>query len=140
LAAFRGVDVFRSTDHLKVIREVKAELKLRNATKSESSLNDLASKMPCNNRRTILRGKETGQWLSALPSTMYFLELGFDTALAMHLSHNVFLVAHGRKCSKNAEYASSFFLPSNISFIAKAGLVIFFFPKVDILPEVWNQS
>jgi hypothetical protein len=70
----------------------------------------------------------------------YFLELGFDTALAMHLSHNVFSVAHGRKSSKNAEDASSFFLPSNISFIAKAGLVIFFFPKVDILPEVWNQS
>jgi hypothetical protein len=70
----------------------------------------------------------------------YFLELGFDTALAMRLSHNVFLVAHGRKCAKNAEYASSFFLLTNIFFIAKAGLVIFFFPKVDILPEVWNQS
>jgi hypothetical protein len=27
-----------------------------------------------------------------------------------------------------------------ISFIAKAGLVIFFFPRVDILPEVWNPS
>ena len=33
LAAFRGADSFRSTDHLKVIREVKAELKLRNAAK-----------------------------------------------------------------------------------------------------------
>jgi hypothetical protein len=65
LAAFRGVDVFRSTDHLKVIPDVKAEIKLRNAAKSESSLNDLASKMSCeDNRRTILRGKETGQWLS----------------------------------------------------------------------------
>jgi hypothetical protein len=39
LAAFGGVDVFRSTDHLKVTREVKAKLKLRNV-KSESSLND----------------------------------------------------------------------------------------------------
>ena len=36
LAAFRGVDEFRSTDHTKVIREVKAELKLRNAAKNES--------------------------------------------------------------------------------------------------------
>jgi hypothetical protein len=41
LAAFRGVNVFRSTDPLKVNREVKAELKLRNAAKSKSSLNDL---------------------------------------------------------------------------------------------------
>jgi hypothetical protein len=51
------------TDHFKVIREVKADLKLRNAakSKSESSLNDLASKMSCDNHRTILRGKETGR-------------------------------------------------------------------------------
>jgi hypothetical protein len=34
---------------------------------SKSSLNNLASKMSCNNRRTILRGKETGQWLPVLP-------------------------------------------------------------------------
>jgi hypothetical protein len=75
LAAFRAVDVFRSTDHLKVIRDVKAELKLCNAAKSESSLNDLASKMSYDNRRTILRGKETGQWLSVLPSTVNGTEL-----------------------------------------------------------------
>jgi hypothetical protein len=60
LAAFLGVDVFRSTDH---------------AAKSESSLNNLASKMSCNNHRTILRGKETGQWLSVLPSTVNGTEL-----------------------------------------------------------------
>jgi hypothetical protein len=75
LAAFRGVDVFRSTDHLKVIHDVKAELKLRNAAKSESSLNDLASKMSCDNRRTILRGRETGQWLLVSPSTVNGTEL-----------------------------------------------------------------
>jgi hypothetical protein len=66
LAALQRVDVFRSTDHLKVIREVKAELKLCSAVKNESSLNDLASKMSCDNCRTILRGKETGQWLPVL--------------------------------------------------------------------------
>ena len=32
LAAFRGVNVFQSTDHLKVIREVKAELKANPAS------------------------------------------------------------------------------------------------------------
>jgi hypothetical protein len=75
MAAFRGVDVFQLTDHLKVVREVKAKLKLRNAAKSESSLNDLASKMSSNNRRTILRGKETGQWLPVLPLTVNGTEL-----------------------------------------------------------------
>jgi hypothetical protein len=39
------------------------------------SLNDLASKMSCNNRSTILRGKETGQWLPVLPSTVNGTEL-----------------------------------------------------------------
>jgi hypothetical protein len=67
--------VFGSTDHLKVIREVKAELTLCSAAKNESSLNDLASKMSCNNHRTILRGKETGQWLSVLPSAVNGTEL-----------------------------------------------------------------
>jgi hypothetical protein len=75
LAAFRRVNVFQSTDHLKVIRDVKAKLKLRNAAKSESSLNNLASKMSCDNRRTILRGKETGQWLLVLPSIVNSMEL-----------------------------------------------------------------
>jgi hypothetical protein len=90
LAAFRGIDVFRSTDHLKVIRDVKAELKLRNAAKSESSLNDLASKMSCDNHRTILRGKETGQWLSVLPSAVNGTQLSaeeFRDALLLRYAH-----------------------------------------------------
>jgi hypothetical protein len=75
LDAFRGVNVFRWTDYIKVIREVKAELKLRNDAKSESSLKDLALKISCDNHRTILRGTETGQWLSVLPSTVNGTEL-----------------------------------------------------------------
>jgi hypothetical protein len=63
------------TDHPKVIREVKAELKLCSAAKNESSLNDLASKMSCDNRRTILRGKETDQWLPVVPLTVNGTEL-----------------------------------------------------------------
>jgi hypothetical protein len=70
LAAFPRVNVLRSADHLKVIGEVKAELKLCSAVKNESSLNNLALKMSYGNCRTILRGKETGQWLPVLPSTL----------------------------------------------------------------------
>jgi hypothetical protein len=61
-------------DHLKVIREVKAELKLCYAAKSKSSLNNLASKISCHNGRTILIGKETGQWLLVLLSTVKVME------------------------------------------------------------------
>ncbi len=57
LAAFRGVEVFRSADHLKVIREVKAELKLRNSAKNEKAMNLIASGLSRDNKRTILRGR-----------------------------------------------------------------------------------
>jgi hypothetical protein len=86
LAAFRGVNVFQLTDHLKVIWEVNAEIKLYNAAKRESSLNNLVSRTSCNNRRTILTGKETGQWLLVLPSTVNGIELSaqeFCNALLM---------------------------------------------------------
>jgi hypothetical protein len=57
-------------DHLEVIPEVKAKLKLCNTAKYESSFNSLASEMSCNNDMMLLSGKETGQWLSVLPSTV----------------------------------------------------------------------
>jgi hypothetical protein len=75
LAAFRGVDDFRTADHLAVIREVKTELRQRNLTKNESALASIAAKLSYDDRRTILRGKKTGQWLSLLPSTVNGTEL-----------------------------------------------------------------
>ena len=75
LAALQGVEPFRSADHMSVISEVKAELKLRNNAKYEAAMIPLTSKLSCDNRRTILRGQETGQWLSVLPSTVNGTEL-----------------------------------------------------------------
>jgi hypothetical protein len=61
LAAFQGVDTFRSAKHKLVISEVKTELKLRNEAKHEDSMTLLTSKkLSCGDRRTILRGQETG--------------------------------------------------------------------------------
>jgi hypothetical protein len=48
-----------------VISEVKAELNLRNQAKYESAMILLTSKLSCDNRRTILRGQETGQYRDA---------------------------------------------------------------------------
>jgi hypothetical protein len=75
LAAFQGVDKFRMADHLTVIREVKTELRQRNLEKNDSELASLASKLSCDDHRKILRGKETGQWLLMLPSTVNGTEL-----------------------------------------------------------------
>jgi hypothetical protein len=75
LAAFQGIDTFRSAKHKLVISEVKTELKLRNEAKCEDSMTLLTSKLSCGDRRTILRGQETGQWLSVLPSAVNGAEL-----------------------------------------------------------------
>jgi hypothetical protein len=71
LAAFRGVNTFRSAKHKSVNAEVKTELKLCNEAKHESAMTSLTSKLSCcGDRRTIFRGQETGQWLSVLPSAV----------------------------------------------------------------------
>jgi hypothetical protein len=75
IATLRGVCEFRSLDHQGIIRDVKADLLTRNTTRHETALNTLASKLSCNNCRTILRQKETGQWLSVLPSLANGTEL-----------------------------------------------------------------
>jgi hypothetical protein len=55
LAAFRGVDRFRSANHSAVITEVKRrELKAHNFETNSFSMTALTSKLSCNNRRTIL--------------------------------------------------------------------------------------
>jgi hypothetical protein len=71
LAAFRGVDSFRSAKHESVISEVvKTELKFCNEAKCESEKTLLTSKLCCDDRRTILQGQATGQWMLLLPSTV----------------------------------------------------------------------
>ena len=75
VSAFKGNDKFHSANHTSMTKEVKAVLKLRNAAKFEARLDSLASELPCDSRRTILRGKSTGQWLSVPPSTVNGTEL-----------------------------------------------------------------
>ena len=75
LAAFRGADEFRSADHLSVIKEVKLELKQRKIMLHNTTLESLTSKLSCDDERTILRGRTTGQWLSVPPSTVNGTEL-----------------------------------------------------------------
>jgi hypothetical protein len=75
LAALRGVETFRSADHQAVIADVKLELATHNQARHASELDSLASKLSCDERRTILRGRETGQWLSVLTSTVNGTEL-----------------------------------------------------------------
>ncbi len=89
LAAIRGVDKFRTADHKAVIHGVKAELKSRNQAKYEKELTSIVANFSCDDRRTILRGKDTGQWLSAVPSLVNGTELArqeFRDALLLRLA------------------------------------------------------
>ena len=70
LSSLRGNDSFRSATHLSVTKEVRAELKIRRSKDNESVLGHLTKPMTPAMRRTIMRGTETGQWLSSLPTTV----------------------------------------------------------------------
>jgi hypothetical protein len=75
LAAFRGTESFSSADHKSVRNAVTTELKSRRTEKLDSTLSSILADLDCDTRRTILRGKETGQWLSVMPSTLNGTEL-----------------------------------------------------------------
>ncbi len=75
LAAFQGTESFSSTDHKAVRTAVGAELKSRRTVKLDSALETILGELDCDTRRTILQGKETGQWLSVMPSTLNGTEL-----------------------------------------------------------------
>jgi hypothetical protein len=144
LAAFRKSDPFRTTDHLAVIHAVKDELKSRHQETYSSELTSIVSKLSRDDSRTILRGKETGQWLSAVPSTVNGTELAqqeFRDALLLRYAKSPgdlqshcdgcgakFSVRHGLECKKGglvisrhneirdelSDLASKAFIPSAV--------------------------
>ncbi len=79
LAALRGRQDFRSAYHLEVIATVKAAVLKRRTELHEATLAAVVAKIRCGGtRRTILRGKLTGQWLSVVPSTVNGTELSAE--------------------------------------------------------------
>jgi hypothetical protein len=75
LAALRGTEVFRSSEHVAVIQAVRSELTTRKKKTNDTALHSVLSKLPCDTRRTVERGKQTGQWLNVTPSTFNGTEL-----------------------------------------------------------------
>jgi hypothetical protein len=106
LAASRGVEEFRSLDHyfLAIIHEVKTELKSRNQAKYDLKLNSIVSKLSCDNRRAILRGKDAGRLLSVLPSTVNGTELAKqecrDSLLLRYVMSPLDLQSHCDGCGQ----------------------------------------
>jgi hypothetical protein len=68
VAALRGNEDFRISNHLMTIREANSEVKTRHTSLLESQLKEILDALPPDTHRAILHGRETGQWLSILPS------------------------------------------------------------------------
>jgi hypothetical protein len=68
----------------------------------DKELRSIVSKLSCDDRRTILRGKDTGQWLSVLPSTVNGTELSAqefrDSLLLRYLRSPADLPSHCDGC------------------------------------------
>jgi hypothetical protein len=90
MAAMRGVDVFQTADHLAIKRSTTSEVRTRKRAKNESDLTSITSKLNCDLRRTILRGKETGNYLSCVPSTIN------GTALSQQEFQDAIQLRYGR--------------------------------------------
>ena len=73
--AIRGRDQFRPADHYSVIQSAKKATLERKQDQAKDTLRELSAKMSKVKSRTILRGKETGGWLSLMPSMVSGTEL-----------------------------------------------------------------
>jgi hypothetical protein len=143
-AAMRGVDEFRTADHTATHRSTTSEVRTRKRAKNDSDLTSIISKLNCDLRRTILRGKETGQFLSVMPSTINGTELSaveFRDALLLRIGRSPgdlrshcdgcgqkFSIGHGLECRNGglmiqrhdeirdelADLASKAFIPSAV--------------------------
>jgi hypothetical protein len=86
------------------MREVKSELKERSNANYDKELKSIMENMSCDERRAILRGQSTGQWLSVLPSTVNGTELSAqefrDSLLLRYGRSPPDLPTHCDGCSK----------------------------------------
>jgi hypothetical protein len=69
LAAFRGVEEFRSADHVSVVGEVRKELKHRMKLSNDMDLASIIDKLPCDDGRTTSGPRPKGVSLSNSPRT-----------------------------------------------------------------------
>jgi hypothetical protein len=75
IEAIRGRVPFQHADHLSVQRATIQQLRSRKKTKHDQELATLLTDIRCHTRRQIETGKETGAWLTVLPSTINGMEL-----------------------------------------------------------------
>lgn len=73
--ALRGRAEFSSATHSGTTRAVRAELRSRSLDCHNATLASIVHPLPNDTRRIIMRGCETGAWLSVLPSTVNGTEL-----------------------------------------------------------------
>lgn len=114
--AILGNIVFSPADHRTTISETRSDNMEIQRGENAATLADIVAAIPCDDRRTIMRGKDTGQWLSVLPSQVNGTELSADefrdnvmlryarepVHLPTHCDgcHKKFSVRHALECKK----------------------------------------
>ena len=107
VGALRGREPFRTADHLSVVSANKREINKRNIVKYDAALSRIVAKMSPAEKRTIMRAKVTGQFLTILPSNLKSTVLScpeLRDALHLHMARTPGdLPSHcdgcGKKCT-----------------------------------------
>jgi hypothetical protein len=66
--AIKSKVVFRTSDHLRTLREAKSESKSKKKATHEATFNEVTKHLPRSQQRALERAKVTGQFLSVIPS------------------------------------------------------------------------
>jgi hypothetical protein len=68
ISAIRGTTIYRSADHLSVLKDGKAELRKRSLACSEEKMVSILQRLSSGGEsKTIRRGQQIGAWLSIFP-------------------------------------------------------------------------
>jgi hypothetical protein len=121
IQVMRGKDFFSLQDHRATTSKVKAEIKKQKEAARKSALVAILNPLPRSLSGTIIRGTETGAWLTVLSSTIAGTELSSDELCdSLHIRYSrtpagLQPTCDGCGASFNARHAFS---------CAKYGLVI----------------
>ena len=114
IQSLHDITCFNLPEHLAIRKEFRHQITATRDIENEAILDNLLKSLPSLTRRVITRGKDTGQWLSVLPSTLNDTTLSSDEFKdGLHLRYHLtpphlpkrcdgclapFSVTHSLKC------------------------------------------
>ena len=75
VAAFRGQEEFRMSDHSTYLREGRAEVRKRSVLRAEVAPSETSAGAPVQDTRRLQRATKAGEWITVQPSKVNGTEL-----------------------------------------------------------------